>query len=152
MNNKSIPLSCLLFLCFHPPVHASIVRDDIDYQIYRDFAENKGPFRPGALNINIHDMSGNLIGVLDKAPMPDFSSVDTFGIATLINPQYIISVKHNTGYTGVFFGGSGNNPDYDRHKYMIVDRNEVAFGDLHIPRLDKIVTEVSPIPTEDFVS
>lgn len=33
--------------------------------------------------------------------MPDFKSVDRSGIATLVNPQYVVSVKHNVGYQSV---------------------------------------------------
>ncbi|MCX8985540.1 S6 family peptidase [Citrobacter portucalensis] len=149
MNKKLNSLSLMLMMLLYPRAHASIVRDDINYQTYRDFAENKGPFYPGALNISILDVNGNLVGMLDKAPMPDFSSVDTFGVATLINPQYIASVKHNTGYTDVTFGGNGTNPDYHRYKYTIVDRNSHISMDFHNPRLDKLVTEVVPVEMSD---
>ncbi|HAM2974535.1 TPA: autotransporter outer membrane beta-barrel domain-containing protein, partial [Escherichia coli] len=75
---------------------------------------------------------------LDKAAMPDLSSVNSgSGVATLINPQYIASVKHNGGYTNVSFGDSEN-------RYNIVDRNNATSLDFHAPRLDKLVTEVAP--------
>ncbi|HBN2041909.1 TPA: hemoglobin-binding protease autotransporter Hbp, partial [Escherichia coli] len=70
--------------------------------------------------------------------MPDFSAVDSeIGVATLINPQYIASVKHNGGYTNVSFGDGEN-------RYNIVDRNNAPSLDFHAPRLDKLVTEVAP--------
>lgn len=72
--------------------------------------------------------------------MVDFSSVNVSsnpGVATLINPQYIASVKHNKGYQSVSFGDGQNS-------YHIVDRNEHSSSDLHTPRLDKLVTEVAP--------
>ncbi|HFP5150766.1 TPA: S6 family peptidase [Escherichia coli] len=117
---------------------ASIVSAEIDYQIFRDFAENKGTFRPGAKEIAIYNKQGELAGTLDKAAMPDFSAVDSeIGVATLISPQYIASVKHNKGYKNVSFG------DGDNH-YNIVDRNEHGSLDFHVPRLDKVVTEVIP--------
>ncbi|EGL9111754.1 hemoglobin-binding protease autotransporter Hbp, partial [Escherichia coli] len=73
-----------------------------------------------------------------KAAMPDFSAVDSeIGVATLINPQYIASVKHNGGYTNVSFGDGEN-------RYNIVDRNNAPSLDFHAPRLDKLVTEVAP--------
>ncbi|EIG41040.1 temperature-sensitive hemagglutinin tsh autotransporter, partial [Escherichia coli B799] len=83
---------------------------------------------------------GELVGTLNKAAMPDFSSVNVKsnpGVATLINPQYVASVKHNGGYKNVSFGDGEN-------RYNIVDRNEHGSQDFHAPRLDKLVTEVIP--------
>ncbi|EKC2495409.1 autotransporter outer membrane beta-barrel domain-containing protein, partial [Salmonella enterica] len=119
-------------------VYAGTVSSDVPYQTFRDFAENKGEFSPGARDINIYTRTGGVATVLDKAPMPDFSSAN-FGtaIATLISPQYIASVKHNGGYTGVSFGNGQN-------YYSIVDRNNHPDLDFHAPRLNKIVTEVLP--------
>ncbi|ELS1564454.1 autotransporter outer membrane beta-barrel domain-containing protein, partial [Salmonella enterica] len=119
---------------------ASIVSSEIDYQIFRDFAGNKGIFKPGTTNISIYNKKDELVGILNKAPMPDFSSVGVRahpGVATLINPQYIVSVKHNSGYQNVRFGDGEN-------EYNIVDRNDHASQDFHVPRLDKLVTEVVP--------
>lgn len=124
--------------------YTSTVRSDISYQLYRDFAENKGVFKPGAINIPIYDNKGSLVGTLNKAPMPDFSSVDTFGVATLVNPQYVVSVKHNGGYQAVTFGGASTNPDKNAYSYKIVDRNNSPALDFHAPRLNKLVTEVIP--------
>lgn len=119
-------------------VHASIVSGEIPYQTFRDFAENKGEFSPGASDIRIYKKNGELAGELNKAPMPDFSSVNSgTAIATLISPQYIASVKHNGGYKGVSFGNGQND-------YRIVDRNNHPSLDFHIPRLNKVVTEVIP--------
>ncbi|EHR8245104.1 autotransporter outer membrane beta-barrel domain-containing protein [Escherichia coli] len=122
------------------PAGASIVSAEIDYQIFRDFAENKGAFRPGGTDIAIYNKQGELVGTLNKAAMPDFSSVNVKsnpGVATLINSQYIASVKHNGGYKNVSFGDGENH-------YNIVDRNEHGSQDFHAPRLDKLVTEVIP--------
>lgn len=134
---SSLALSALL-----PTIAvASVVRGDIPYQTYRDFAENKGQFQAGATNIPIFNQSGALIGTLDKAPMIDFSSVNVGsnpGVATLVNPQYVISVKHNGGYQGVSFGDGKN-------YYSIVDRNNQSDRDFHAPRLNKLVTEVAPV-------
>ncbi|MBZ9224344.1 hypothetical protein H5U71_23325, partial [Escherichia coli] len=76
--------------------------------------------------------------------MPDFSSVDSTGVATLINPQYVASVKHNGGYQNVVFGKKSNSPDYDHYNYKIVDRNNHSRLDFHAPRLNKLVTETAP--------
>lgn len=76
-------LGVCIGLSLSTPGLASTVRSDISYQIYRDFAGNKGVFQPGELNIPIYDNKGNLVGTLNKAPMPDFSSVDSgIGVAT----------------------------------------------------------------------
>lgn len=40
---------------------ASIVRNDVDYQYFRDFAENKGAFRQGASNVNIYNNKGSTL-------------------------------------------------------------------------------------------
>ncbi|HAX4883737.1 TPA: autotransporter outer membrane beta-barrel domain-containing protein, partial [Escherichia coli] len=117
---------------------AGTVNNAIEYQTFLDFAENKGMFRPGEKNIAIYNKQGELVGTLDKAAMPDFSSTNTSGIATLINPQYVASVKHNVGYQNVTFGYK------DSTSYILVDRNEHSNLDFHVPRLNKLVTEVTP--------
>lgn len=130
----------LLLLLISGSSGASIVSAEIDYQIFRDFAENKGMFHPGATDIAIYNKQGELVGTLNKGAMPDFSSVNVKsvpGVATLINPQYVASVKHNGGYNSVRFGDGEN-------YYSIVDRNEHDSVDFHAPRLDKLVTEVVP--------
>ncbi|HAX9834317.1 S6 family peptidase [Escherichia marmotae] len=141
-GKKHLKAAALLLspLLLSGPAGASIVSAEIDYQIFRDFAENKGAFRPGATDIAIYNKRGELVGTLNKAAMPDFSSVNVKsnpGVATLINPQYVASVKHNGGYKNVSFGDGEN-------RYNIVDRNEHSSVDFHAPRLDKLVTEVAP--------
>ncbi|MBJ9866113.1 MULTISPECIES: S6 family peptidase [Citrobacter] len=131
----SVSVTCLSFPMMS---QAGIVRDDISYQLFRDFAENKGLFVPGTTDIPVYDKNGQLVGRLDKAPMADFSSVSTSGVATLISPQYLASVKHNSGYQSVSFGDGKNT-------YTIVDRNDHPSTDFHAPRLNKLVTEVAPV-------
>ncbi|HFT9878110.1 TPA: S6 family peptidase, partial [Escherichia coli] len=132
------PVLLLTPVLFSAGSLAGTVNNELGYQLFRDFAENKGMFRPGATNIAIYNKQGGLVGTLDKAAMPDFSAVDSeIGVATLINPQYIASVKHNGGYTNVSFGDGEN-------RYNIVDRNNAPSLDFHAPRLDKLVTEVAP--------
>ncbi|EOX8527349.1 S6 family peptidase [Salmonella bongori] len=117
---------------------ASVVRYDLPYQTIRDFSENKGQFTPGSLNIPIYNKTDAIIGYLNKAPMPDFSSANhQSAVATLVSPQYIVSVKHNGGYQSVSFGDGEN-------KYRLVDRNNQPGRDFHAPRLNKLVTEVEP--------
>lgn len=121
-------------------VQASIVNGEFDYQTYRDFAENKGVFKPGVSNIPVFKRSNKTDApdvIMDK-PIPDFSSVDRSGIATLLAPSYIASVAHNGGYTGVNFGNTS---------YKLVARNiegTVWAPDFHAPRLDKFVVDAAP--------
>nr|WP_314740995.1 S6 family peptidase [uncultured Haemophilus sp.] len=131
---------------------ASMVRDDVNYQYFRDFAENKGQFSVGAKNILIFDKQGKQVGtMLPNLPMPDLHVASRVnGVATLFNPQYIVSVKHNVGYGSVQFGEDGKNPDSHHFDYLIVDRNNHDKYDFHSPRLHKLVTEVTPIPLNNI--
>lgn len=125
----------------------------IDYQYYRDFAENKGKFTVGAKNIEVYNKNGNLVGTsMTKAPMIDFSVVSRNGVATLVGDQYIVSVAHNGGYNDVDFGAEGGNPDQHRFTYQIVKRNNYQkdnehyyHEDYHNPRLNKFVTDATPV-------
>lgn len=125
----------------------------IDYQYYRDFAENKGKFTVGAKNIEVYNKNGNLVGTsMTKAPMIDFSVVSRNGVAALVGDQYIVSVAHNVGYRDVDFGAEGSNPDQHRFSYKIAKRNNYKNDqthpyekDYHNPRLHKFVTEAAPI-------
>lgn len=134
----SVLLVSLLGILCSAESTASVVSGGVNYQTYRDFAENKGPFKPGAENIPLYDKNGNIATTLNKAPMIDFSSNDRTGVATLVSPQYVVSVKHNGGYQNVKFGYG------DDTSYTLVDRNN-HWRDFHTPRLNKIVTEVTPL-------
>ncbi|WP_109077941.1 S6 family peptidase [Aggregatibacter kilianii] len=135
---------------------AGHVRSDVDYQYFRDFAENKGKFTVGASNIEIFDKSGNSLGLMMKnnIPMLDLAVLSRSGVGTLVGDQYIISVAHNSGYGDVDYGAEGNNPDQKRYSYKLVNRNDYPKKptaehplpwDYHQPRLNKFVTEVAPI-------
>lgn len=125
----------------------------IDYQYYRDFAENKGKFTVGAKNIEVYNKEGHLVGTsMTKAPMIDFSVVSRNGVAALVGDQYIVSVAHNGGYNSVDFGAEGPNPDQHRFTYQIVKRNNYQkdnehyyHEDYHNPRLNKFVTDATPV-------
>lgn len=125
----------------------------INYQYYRDFAENKGKFAVGAKDIEVYNKKGELVGKsMTKAPMIDFSVVSRNGVAALVGDQYIVSVAHNVGYRDVDFGAEGRNPDQHRFTYKIVKRNNYKKDethpyekDYHNPRLHKFVTEAAPI-------
>ena len=125
----------------------------INYQYYRDFAENKGKFTVGAQDIDIYNKKGEMIGTMMKGvPMPDLSSLAKGGYATLVGDQTLISVAHNVGYQDVDFGMTGNNPDQHNFKYKVVKRYNYKNDSTHRymtdyqhPRLAKFVTEVAPI-------
>ncbi|MDO4427806.1 MAG: S6 family peptidase, partial [Moraxella sp.] len=145
--------------------HAATVRSDVDYQTFRDFAENKGDFTVGATNVTVTDTSGKAIGtVLNGVPMPDFGATDRLtGTVTLVDPQYAVSVAHNfVSETGAApaddhlhshqFGGQGFNPDAHHYNYAVVDTGADpdyltldGKHDYAVPRLSKLVTEVAPI-------
>ena len=147
-------------LALHQSAFAAIVRSDVDYQIFRDFAENKGKFHVGATNVEIRDKNGNALGtLLPNLPMIDFSPVDVqMRVATLVDPQYVVSVKHNSGYKNVRFGIKTGHSDIPDDTYRLVDRNndgppdiwwkyDRRHEDYHSPRLHRFVTEVIPMPT-----
>ena len=125
----------------------------IDYQYYRDFAENKGKFSVGAQNIDVYNKEGKMIGTMMKdVPMPDLSSLAKGGYATLVGDQHLVSVAHNVGYQDVDFGAVGKNPDRHNYGYKVVKRYNYQKDERHHfatdyqhPRLAKFVTEVAPI-------
>ena len=146
-------IAAFVALNLSPMVFAGQVYSGVDYQYFRDFAENKGKFTPGAQNIEVVNKKGESIGtMMQNAPMIDFSVVSRNGVAALVGDQYIVSVAHNVGYSGVDFGMEGSNPDQHRFGYNIVKRNNYKndsthpyMTDYHNPRLTKFVTEAVPI-------
>ena len=146
-------IAAFVALNLSPLAFAGHVYSGVDYQYFRDFAENKGKFTPGAQNIAVVNKQGEAIGtMMQNAPMIDFSVVSRNGVAALVGDQYIVSVAHNVGYSGVDFGMEGSNPDQHRFGYNIVKRNNYKndrthpyMTDYHNPRLAKFVTEAAPI-------
>ncbi|QLB13670.1 IgA-specific serine endopeptidase [Bisgaardia hudsonensis] len=151
-------IATFISLSISYPTFSSIVRDDVDYQYFRDFAENKGSFTVGARDIPVYNKNKELIGyALGNIPMPDFSSADrNNAVAAAIHAQYIISVKHNRGYSTTQFGGQGNNPDAHHYAYLITGRNNYPEGlnnlndDYHLPRLHKLITEIVPSEETEY--
>ena len=146
-------IAAFVALNLSPMAFAGQVYSGVNYQYFRDFAENKGKFTPGAQNIEVVNKKGESIGtMMQNAPMIDFSVVSRNGVAALVGDQYIVSVAHNVGYSGVDFGMEGSNPDQHRFGYNIVKRNNYKndsthpyMTDYHNPRLTKFVTEAAPI-------
>lgn len=111
MLNKKFKLNFIALTVAYaltPYTEAALVRNDVDYQIFRDFAENKGKFSVGATNVEVRDKNNHSLGnVLPNGiPMIDFSVVDVDKrIATLVNPQYVVGVKHvGNGVSELHFG------------------------------------------------
>lgn len=159
LSKIALSLSCFMLSA---TAMASAVRGDIDYQHFRDFAENRGLFSIGATNLPIYKTNGDLAGImLEGVPMPNLSAVDsTGGVSTLFDYQHIASVAHNGGYARVSFGDFYSNPKSQSYYYNIVDRNNFFKGkdnlwegknisdrnaDYHTPRLAKMVTEATPL-------
>ena len=146
-------LTLLISSILSSSAFAGQVYSGVDYQYFRDFAENKGKFTPGAQNIAVVNKKGESIGtMMQNVPMMDFSVVSRNGVAALVGDQYIVSVAHNVGYRNVDFGMEGSNPDQHRFGYNIVKRNNYKndrthpyMTDYHNPRLAKFVTEAAPI-------
>lgn len=181
MLNKKFKLNFIALTVAYaltPYTEAALVRDDVDYQIFRDFAENKGKFSVGATNVEVRDKKNQSLGsaLPNGIPMIDFSVVDVDKrIATLVNPQYVVGVKHvSNGVSELHFGnlnGNMNNGNAKSHRdvsseenrYYTVEKNNfptenvTSFTtkeeqdaqkrreDYYMPRLDKFVTEVAPI-------
>ncbi|HHF6568260.1 TPA: S6 family peptidase [Haemophilus influenzae] len=163
MLNKKFKLNFIALTVAYaltPYTEAALVRDDVDYQIFRDFAENKGRFSVGATNVEVRDKNNQSLGnVLPNGiPMIDFSVVDVNKrIGTLVDPQYIVSVKHAHQYMNDFYFGHYNghrDVSDDENKYSVVTQNNVnpsekwdvnkRLDDYNMPRLNKFVTEVAP--------
>ncbi|ENS7168319.1 autotransporter outer membrane beta-barrel domain-containing protein [Neisseria gonorrhoeae] len=143
-----------------PQARAGHTYFGINYQYYRDFAENKGKFAVGAKDIEVYNKKGELVGKsMTKAPMIDFSVVSRNGVAALAGDQYIVSVAHNGSYNNVDFGAEGSNPDQHRFSYQIVKRNNYKAGtnghpyggDYHMPRLHKFVTDAEPVEMTSYM-
>lgn len=163
MLNKKFKLNFIALTVAYaltPYTEAALVRDDVDYQIFRDFAENKGRFSVGATNVEVRDKNNHSLGnaLPNGIPMIDFSVVDVNKrIGTLVDPQYIVSVKHAHEHINDFYFGHYNghrDVSDDENKYSVVTQNNVnssekwnvnkRLDDYNMPRLNKFVTEVAP--------
>lgn len=163
LKNKKFKLNFIALTVAYalaPYTEAALVRDDVDYQIFRDFAENKGKFSVGATNVEVRDKKNQSLGsaLPNGIPMIDFSVVDVNKrIGTLVDPQYIVSVKHAHQYMNDFYFGHYNghrDVSDDENKYSVVTQNNVnpnegwhvdkRLDDYNMPRLNKFVTEVAP--------
>ncbi|HFC6745598.1 TPA: IgA-specific serine endopeptidase autotransporter [Neisseria meningitidis] len=158
---NAISLSILLAYALTPYSEAALVRDDVDYQIFRDFAENKGKFFVGATDLSVKNKQGQNIGnALSNVPMIDFSVADVNRrTLTVIDPQYAVSVKHVKGDEISYYGHHNGHLDVsnDENEYRSVAQNDYEpnknwhhgnqgrLEDYNMARLNKFVTEVAPI-------
>ncbi|HFB2542870.1 TPA: S6 family peptidase [Neisseria gonorrhoeae] len=163
---NAISLSIFLAYALTPYSEAALVRDDVDYQIFRDFAENKGKFFVGATDLSVKNKQGQNIGnALSNVPMIDFSVADVNKrIATVVDPQYAVSVKHAKAEVHTFYYGqyNGHNDVADKeNEYRVVEQNNYEphkawsasnlgrLEDYNMARFNKFVTEVAPIAPTD---
>ncbi|HGO7680232.1 TPA: IgA-specific serine endopeptidase autotransporter [Neisseria meningitidis] len=158
---NAISLSILLAYALTPYSEAALVRDDVDYQIFRDFAENKGKFFVGATDLSVKNKQGQNIGnALSNVPMIDFSVADVNRrTLTVIDPQYAVSVKHVKGDEISYYGHHNGHLDVsnDENEYRSVAQNDYEpnknwhhgnqgrLEDYNMARLNKFITEVAPI-------
>ncbi|HHS0746859.1 TPA: IgA-specific serine endopeptidase autotransporter [Neisseria meningitidis] len=158
---NAISLSIFLAYALTPYSEAALVRDDVDYQIFRDFAENKGKFFVGATDLSVKNKQGQNIGnALSNVPMIDFSVADVNRrTLTVIDPQYAVSVKHVKGDEISYYGHHNGHLDVsnDENEYRSVAQNDYEpnknwhhgnqgrLEDYNMARLNKFVTEVAPI-------
>lgn len=140
MLNKKFKLNFIALTVAYaltPYTEAALVRDDVDYQIFRDFAENKGKFSVGATNVEVRDKDSQRLGTaLPKdIPMPDFSSVDVdLRVATLLKPQYVVGVKHVSKVDKLHFGnlnGGISNGNSLKHRDISSVENEYTIVEQH---------------------
>ncbi|AWP54074.1 peptidase [Haemophilus influenzae] len=140
MLNKKFKLNFIALTVAYaltPYTEAALVRDDVDYQIFRDFAENKGKFSVGATNVEVRDKNNQRLGTaLPKdIPMPDFSSVDVdLRVATLLKPQYVVGVKHVSKVDKLHFGnlnGGISNGNSLKHRDISSVENEYTIVEQH---------------------
>ncbi|WP_432744337.1 S6 family peptidase [Haemophilus influenzae] len=140
MLNKKFKLNFIALTVAYaltPYTEAALVRNDVDYQIFRDFAENKGKFSVGATNVEVRDKDSQRLGTaLPKdIPMPDFSSVDVdLRVATLLKPQYVVGVKHVSKVDKLHFGnlnGGISNGNSLKHRDISSIENEYTIVEQH---------------------
>jgi serine protease autotransporter len=143
MKLSKKPLAAIIFLLLaQMPARGGVMRYDIAIQDYRDFAENRGKYAPGAENIPVYRRTdGGLEGYLN-APMPDLGMVASLGYATIVAPSHVIGVRHNGGYKNITFG---NNAKF-APTYKLINRNNAPTGDFHAPRLNKVMVDAAAIP------
>lgn len=106
-------LRALVLMCGQCSVHAAIMHSDVSYNTYVDFASNTGRYVVGTTNelldyiresedgVRIEYTNGATAYTLPHG-MLSFDSVADMGNATLVNYNYVVTVKHNTTLNPTF--------------------------------------------------
>ncbi|HDS9358575.1 TPA: hypothetical protein QH850_001083 [Enterobacter chengduensis] len=155
MKFKKGIISSLFFAGQINNVSAALMRDDISVQVYRDYAENRGVFTPGAINVPVYHIDGSISGTLNL--IPDFSSNADGGFSTLISAQVAPSATH-VSYTNnltfgkrfqqldsTLFSGAENESSYTLMNEVTKRAYDIeATDDYKITRLRTIVTDAAP--------
>lgn len=132
-----------------------LMSNDFDFQIYRDFAENKGIFSVGSTNIPIYNKNGDYVGVIER--VMNFDSVPDahWGEGALVGgPNFTATAAHEHGNGTLTFGtragATQGTPFYDSYKSVLTKNAwdvENSFDyDYRVQRLSKIVTEAEYAP------
>ena len=155
MKFKKGLISSILFMGQISDASAALMRDDINVQVYRDYAENRGVFFPGAVNVPVYHIDGSMSGTLNV--IPDFSSNADGGFSTLISAQVAPSAVH-VGYTdnltfgkrfqqldATLFSGAEKAESYTLMNEVTKRAYDVeTTDDYKITRLRTLVTDAAP--------
>ncbi len=145
-----IPLSLkkalLTVLALNATTQAGHMNGIIDYQTYRNLGENRGPFTPGATDVTVYDINGDVVGVIPV--VPDFSAVSNPGTAASLGggQSWLVDCEHNRVIETIQWGvrlGTYNTPVFEEYRNINrVEANYAGWFDLSISRLSKVVTDV----------
>ena len=158
---KISPISLAVFFSFS--TQAGMMRSDVPVLEYQDFALNKGIYAVGATGVKIYDKQNNAVGNLGLPSIPDLSMIADPHTQSqsppLIYPQYFSTASHVAdNELDLIFNGGAVSPDSHTSIYIKANTNALdsvhmlnstASKDLSVPRLNKLVTEVVPLPIVD---
>lgn len=139
-------------MCFSMSANAGMMSDQLDVQLYRDFAENRGIFSSGATNVDVYDKSGKWVGTIKRMMNFDGVADAHTGEAALVGgPGFIATVAHDYNNEVITFakrfGAVSGTAFYDSYRTVSVDSawgDEVNYTyDYRVQRLSKIVTEAT---------
>ncbi len=125
---------------------AGHMNGDIAYETYRNLAENRGSFTPGATNVNVYDINGEVVGVIPV--VPDFSAVSNPGTAASLGggQNWLVDCEHNKEISKIQWGvrlGTYGTPVFEEYRGVHrVEGNYASWFDNSISRLSKVVTDV----------
>jgi autotransporter-associated beta strand protein len=147
LSRKALAAAALLAAV--PFLEAGVLRDDIDVQTYRDYAENRGVFQPGATNVTVYKSDGSVAGVIEV--VPDFDAVNDGGYVTMFSPSFGGSVSHVDYTNAPTFAARFNDTGLaysifgDTYHQVASIAPESGF-DYKIMRYSKIFIDAAPVP------